>query len=198
VRITRALEELRRFNLVEVGPVRKRGRFEAFSLNCEDGTLKRYAPPGGNVPFLVNLPASFFLNCWHIVLEPNEIALMLAIIDLTRRTNANLRYGKAQLSVALPRSGRWKFYGISGEVYASVHELAEFGLIELYDTMPGRSQGKFKPINPGDDEDDYGLPPYPEPYRFVYDRNGLVFNRDAYQVVNTALQEHPYPPRLST
>jgi hypothetical protein len=197
VRITRALEELRRIELVEVGPARKRGRFEGFSLNCEDGTLRRYAPPGINLPFLVNLPASFFLNCWHIVLEPNEIALLLAIIDLTQRTNARLHYGKKQLSVALPRSVRWKCYGISGEVYASVHELAEFGLIEFHDAMPGRSRGKFKPLSQGDRENDYGPPSYPEPYRFVYEQNGLVFNRDAYQVVATALQNHPYPPRLS-
>jgi hypothetical protein len=197
VRITRALEELRKVELVEVGPARKRGRFEGFSVNCEDGTLKPYTPPGANVPFLVHLPASFFLNCWHIVLEPNELALLLAVIDLTQRTNSRLRYGGGQLSVALPRSVRWKYYGISGEAYASVHELAEFGLVEFHDEMPGRSRGKFKPLSQGDDAEVLGVSQYPEPYRFVYERDGMVFNRDAYQVVTGALQNRPYPPRLS-
>ena len=198
VRITRALEELRKAELVEVGPAGKRGRFEGFSLNCEDGTLKPYTSPGANAPSLLQLPASFFLNCWHIALEPNEIALLLAIIDLTQRTNSRLRYGRAQLSVALPRSVRWKYYGISGEAYASVHELAEFGLIEFYDEMPGRSRGKFMPLSREDDEEGLGVAQYPEPYRFGYERDGIVFNRDAYQVVAAALQNHPYPPRLST
>jgi hypothetical protein len=117
VRITRALEDLRRVNLVEVGPEGKRGRFEEFSLNSEDGILKRYATPSTNLSSLVHLPASFFLNCWHIVLEPNEIAVLLAIIDLAQRTGARYRYGSRGPLIALPRSMRWRFYGISGEVY---------------------------------------------------------------------------------
>jgi hypothetical protein len=61
--------------------------------------------------------------------------------------------------------------------------------------MPGRRRGKFQPVAPENYDDDE-LPSYPEPYRFIYDRNGYVFNRDAYHTIMTALQAQPYPPRL--
>src|SRR5262249_28078241 len=121
VRVTRALRELADIGLVLIGPSGERDRFEGFRLYREDGTQKRYTPPGQHVGNVVRLPASFFLNGWHLVLEPREIAVLLAITELTNRTLRSRRRDHEH-SVALPESVRWTRYGLSGEVYEAVHE----------------------------------------------------------------------------
>jgi hypothetical protein len=160
VRVTRALAQLDTAGLVETGRERQRDRFESFRLNHEDGSQRQYTVPGGDAPDMVHLPASFFVNGWHLALEPTEIAALLAIIDLGQRIRAE------EFSVALPMSVRWETYGISGEVYEAVHELAEFGVIELNDPMPRRRRGKFRPFT--EDQQDVALShgnwPGPVPY----------------------------------
>jgi hypothetical protein len=198
VRVTRSLQELARVGLVTVGHNRVRERFEAFGLNREDGTQKPYKVPGKDAPKLVHLPASFFLNGWHLVLEPPEIAVLLAIIELTSRPNQPSPQDDNK-SVALPERVRWGTFGLSGEVYEAEHELAEFGLIEFYDPMPERRRGKFTPPTREQVQEaelnQESLAPVP--YRFIYESNAPVFDRNAFDIVTSALKINPLPPRLS-
>lgn len=199
VRVTRALAQLEAAGLVETGRERLRDRFEFFRLNREDGSQRQYTIPGANAPDTVHLPASFFLNGWHLALEPAEIAVLLAIIDLGQRIRAGPRRDREESGVALPRSVRWGTYGISGEVYEAVHELAEFRVIELNDPMPTRRRGRFRPFT--EEQQDialsYGYWPGPVPYRFIYD-GGTIFSQRAADVITTALTRNPAPPRLAS
>jgi hypothetical protein len=199
VRITRALAQLEAAGLVETGREHQRDRFEFFGLNREDGSQRQYAIPGADAPDTVYLPAAFFLNGWHLALEPTEIAVLLAIIDHGQRLGTGRRPDREQSGVALPMSVRWQTYGISSEVYEAVHELAEFSVIELNDPMPGRRRGKFRPFT--EEQQDIarsrGDRPGPVPYRFIYDAS-TTFARPAAEVITTALRRNPDPPRLTS
>jgi hypothetical protein len=198
VRVTRALHELADAGLVEIGTPGERDRFEGFWLNREDGTQTRYTPPGEHAAEVVVLPASFFLNGWHLVLEPKEIAALLAIVELTNRILGS-RQRDNERGVALPRSVRWTRYGLSGEVYEAVHELDEFGLIDIRDTMPRRRRGKLKLSTQQQREyaERHGGSLAPEPYQFVYDTIGSAFQREAARVVLGSLKANPLPPRMT-
>jgi hypothetical protein len=198
MRVTRALRDLADTGLVLIArPPGERDRFEGFWLYREDGTQTRYTPPGQYADDVVRLPASFFLNGWHLVLEPREIAVLLAIIELTNRTLGSRRRDH-EYGAALPESVRWARYGLSGEVYEAVHELAEFGLIYIHDTMPERRRGKLQLPSPQQrkNAERYGQSLAPEPYRFVYDTSGNAFQRDAAKVVLSSLNESRLPPRM--
>jgi len=198
VRVTRALRELADVSLVLIDrPSGERDRFEEFCLYREDGMQTMYTRPGQYADSVVRLPASFFLNGWHLVLEPKEIAVLLAIIELTDRT-AGSRRRDHEYGVALPESVRWARYGLSGEVYEAVHELAEFGLISIHDTMPERRRGKLKVPTPQQREhaERHGQSLAPMPYRFVYDMTGNAFQREASKVVHHSLKESSLPPRM--
>lgn len=199
VRVTRALAQLETAGLVETGREHQRDRFEFFRLNREDGSQRRYTIPGADAPGIVHLPASFFLNGWHLALEPTEIAVLLAIIDLGQRLRTGPRQDPQQSGVALPISVRWGTYGISGEVYEAVHELAEFRVIELNDPMPTRRRGKFRPFTEEqqDTARSRGHFPGPVPYRFIYD-GGTIFASRAVDVITTSLRRNPDPPRLAS
>jgi hypothetical protein len=88
-----------------------------------------------------------------------------------------------------------------------MHELVEFGLLELHDTMPHRQAGKIRPKatmvkapksaggvgdESGSADDDCAGP---EPYRFVI-KDPSVFDRDAATVVKDSLLTFPLPYRL--
>ena len=199
VRVTRALAQLEAAGLVETGRERQRDRFEFFRLNREDGSQRQYTIPGADAPDTVHLPAAFFLNGWHLALEPTEIAVLLAIIDLGQRLHTGRRPDPEQSGVALPISVRWGTYGISGEVYEAVHELAEFSVIELNDPMPTRRRGKFRPFT--EEQQDIALArghqPGPVPYRFIY-YGDTTFDRPAAEVITTTLRQNPDPPRLTS
>jgi hypothetical protein len=199
VRVTRALAQLEAAGLVETGREHQRDRFEDFRLNREDGSQRQYTIPGADAPGTVHLPAAFFLNGWHLALEPTEIAVLLAIIDLGQQLHTGWRRDREQSGVALPMSVRWGTYGISGEVYEAVHELAEFSVIELNDPMPTRRRGKFRPFT--EEQQDIALSrgdrPGPVPYRFIY-YGGTTFARPAAEVITTTLRQNPDPPWLAS
>jgi hypothetical protein len=199
VRVTRALAQLEAAGLVETGRERQRDRFEFFRLNREDGSQRQYTIPGAGAPGTVHLPAAFFLNGWHLALEPTEIAILLAVIDLGQQLHTGWRPDREQSGVALPISVRWGTYGISGEVYEAVHELAEFSVIELNDPMPARRRGKFRPFT--QEQQDIALSrghqPGPVPYRFIY-YGDTTFARPAAEVITTTLRQNPDPPRLTS
>jgi hypothetical protein len=114
--------------------------------------------------------------------------MMLAIMNMTRRLG---RRGDHEYpGVALPASERWRYYGISGETYEAIHELAEFGLVQIHDPMLNRRHGRLKQLRRSlDDETSLA----PVPYRFTCDVSG--FNKDAYAVVSASLSAQ-LPPRL--
>jgi hypothetical protein len=207
VRVTRAIDELVVAKLASLGPVGSRDRYDRWQLLSDSGSEQPYKVPGETAPKCVRLPASFFLRGWHLVLEPTEVAVLLAVMDMTGRIDFRGRRQSDGVGVALPRSVRRDLYGISGETYTHVHELAEFGLLELYDTMPHRHAGKIRPKaaiaqasdsagGVGDEsksaDDDSAAP---EPYRFVI-KDTSVFDRDAATVVKDSLSTFPLPYRL--
>ena len=105
----------------------------------DDGRETLYTVPGARAPRTIGLPVEFFHYGLHLVLEPKEIALLLAITDQSRRPR---RQPVGVPGVALPQLVRWSDYGISPEVYESAHELQEFGFITIHDTMQRRRRGK--------------------------------------------------------
>jgi hypothetical protein len=206
-RVTRAIDELVVAELASIGSVGSRGRYDRWKLLSDSGSEQPYQAPGETARRCVRLPASFFLRGWHLVLEPTEVAVLLAVMDLTGRIEFRGRRQSDGVGVALPRSVRRDFYGISGETYTHVHELVEFGLLELHDTMPHRRAGKVRPKvtiaqasepagGVGDEsrnaDDDSAAP---EPYRFVI-KEPSVFDRDAATVVKDSLSTFPLPYRL--
>jgi hypothetical protein len=193
LRVTRTLAELASNELVAIGPDGLRDRFEFFELCREDGSHRRYSPPGA-ASGAVLLPAAFFAHGWHLVLEPKEIATLLAIVEMTRSIVA----AGIDNSIALPEVVRWERFGLSGEAYESIHELEEFGLISIRDPMPNRRRGKVRPPSPDErsaaETDEQSFEPVP--YRFTHRALELVFNRDARSVVSTCLRSSTFPPRL--
>ena len=94
---------------------------------------------------------------------------------------------------------RWEYYGISGEAYGAIHELREFGLLIVHDTMPNRRHGKLRTPPPEKratlESDGESLAPVPYHLQLEPDR---FFNRPALTVVHRSLSENLSPPRLSS
>jgi hypothetical protein len=196
-RIVRALDELRVTRLV-VFPrtAQPNDSYNGWRLLSDDDSGRIYRVPGEDYRRVIRLPAHFFYNGWHLVMEPTELAMLLAVLDMTNRISYRGRKKTDGVGVALPTSVREDFYGISGETYTHVHELEEFGLMELHDPMPHRRGGKISSGSAGQAE----LPgtkdsPAPEPYRFVPRDAG--YEDDALDVVTRALRESPVPYRLN-
>jgi hypothetical protein len=185
-RVVRALEALRKWQLVART---SQNTWEHFGLCREDGEEHEYVVPGEG-KHIVRIPAAFFLNGWHLVLEPAELAVFVAILDVSQNTSAQVDYkGRA-----LPTSERWARYGLSDEAYSSAHELDEFGLVTRIDTMPHRRRGRVKPKQLPDAGE---ATLKPDPYRFEFTTAHIdALSRSAYDVVSNALIRDPIPPRL--
>ena len=110
-------------------------RFDRFTLLSDDGKGTNYKVPGNKN--VLSIPGAFFLNGWHLVLEPGEVAMLFMLLELTMRHPVSKKPGVG----AVDRIRR-TFYGITGEVYTSHRELAEFGLVQLHDTVPARRLGR--------------------------------------------------------
>ncbi|MBF6216338.1 hypothetical protein IU487_35710 [Nocardia puris] len=137
-RIRRALEALETAGLVQAGEPKKTNRFARWTLLREDGSGRAYEVPGDTAPTIA-VPAWFFLQGWHLVLELTELATFLMIVHATQQ----LRHVP---SVGIPSSARRQRYGITEDTYSeSVHELHDFGLIDVTDPMKDRVQGKIQP-----------------------------------------------------
>ena len=99
--------------------------------------------------------------------------------------------------MALPRSTRWAVYGISGEAYEAIHELEEFGLLSVYDTMPHRRHGKLRLLSPllkaAAEADGNSKKPVPNRLETAPFK---AFGRPALQTIRQTLRNQPIPPRL--
>jgi hypothetical protein len=144
-RLARDLDELHRADLVTIGASGAQARYENFRLLAEDSTDRPYTVPKGEprTPVIM-LPYNFFANGWHLALSPAEIAVLLMVRHAERTFPASTE----EPGVALPRSIRWAVYGISGEAYEAIHNLAKFGLLSVHDPMPHRRHGKLHPLPP--------------------------------------------------
>lgn len=100
--------------------------------------------------------------------------------------------------VAIPQSRRWAVYGISGEAYDAIHELEEFGLLSINDSMPHRRRGKIRSLPPppqGALEAD-GDSASPVPYT-LKTAPFTAYGHPALETIRQSLRNHPIPPRLA-
>ena len=174
----RALDALEKAELIDYG--RSGQRYATYTLNCEDGSGHAYAVPAGDpdVPQHLCLPTEFFTAGWPMILTPSELATFLAIChyaDLRLPRNPD---GETPRRTYLAKSERDNYLGLSDEAYESIHQLAEFGLIDVHDPVEGRRRGRISPeLTGGKRPDPYLLDPtvlggFPSHER--------VFNLDAF------------------
>lgn len=193
-RLARDLEELHRADLVTIGPSKAQARYENFGLLADDLTDRAYSlPKRSQASAVITLPHTFFTNGWHLALSPSEIAVLL----MTRHATHIRSDSSAEPGVGLTRSTRWAVYGISGEAYDAIHELAEFGLLNVYDTMPHRRHGKLRLLSPVQkaEVEANGDSTSPVPYR-LESAPDAAFDRPALDNIRRSLRNHPVPPRL--
>jgi hypothetical protein len=192
LRATRALGKLADCNLVAIGKPGTRNRFENFQLKRENGRGdKNYKVPGLSLAGkeALVLPAQFFYYGWHLVLTQEELATFLVIAMDSQRHPWRRSTQVEDLGIGLSRTVRWGDYGLAGEAYGSIHELQEFGLIDVIDPMPGRRSGKIKKPKKADMRA-YRLIWPPEDWSTTADIPG-----PAVDVVIKCLEESPAPPR---
>ncbi|MGX5769755.1 hypothetical protein ACWKWN_03275 [Microbacterium trichothecenolyticum] len=170
-----------------------RQRLERSLLALEGAALVALGEPGANGRFRtastrtpsrqgsanVRLPIDFFLNGWHVVLTPPEIALYLAL-----RAARDVYRRRATETVFIPRAVRLEKFHLSDEMYTSHSELAEFALLETSDPEPRRRRGRIQKHA------------YTEvlPYEFRIVRKSL--ERVAYDEVSQRLTSQSSSPRL--
>ncbi|OBB98682.1 hypothetical protein [Mycobacterium sp. 852002-40037_SCH5390672] len=74
------------------------------------------------------------------MLTPNELVTFLVLCHV-----ADLRLlHDRSTSMFLAEQFRYSLLGLTDEAYVSLHELAEFGLIEVTDPMPNRKRGRIQ------------------------------------------------------
>jgi hypothetical protein len=194
-RLARDLDELARADLVEIGASQQQGRYEGFGLLSDAATGDAYRPPdlAAGWPDIMSLPSVFFRRGWHLVLTPAEIATLL----VARHADLLVPKSTHEPGTGIPQSARWATYGLSGEAYGSVHELQEFGLLTVHDTMPQRRHGKFRrlPADVRAEQEAEGESLAPVPYR-LEPADDDAFDRPALVAVHACLLEHDAPPRL--
>lgn len=188
LRLTRALNKLDKHGLVTVGVPRSANRFDGFRLNREDGSRHPYRVPSERTSS-ISVPSAFFRAGWHLVLTAEELATLFIIIELTRRLRLLSRKGDDEAGVALPDSSKWSYYGLAHEAYASLHELREFGLVDVHDPND-RNRGKIPDRRRRKDDMRALRLIYPAP-------SEPNFALDALDVVTKCLSDAPTPPRYA-
>jgi len=194
----RALDALEKAELVDLG--RSGQRYATYTLNCEDGSGHAYTVPAGDpdVPQHLCLPTEFFTAGWPMILTPSEVAAFLAICHYADRRLPRNPDGQTPRRIYLAKSERDNYLGLSDEAYESIHQLAEFGLIDVHDPVDGRRRGRISPeLTGGKRPDPYLLDPtvlggFPSHER--------VFNLDAFKqpAIETAIDRLSQPlPRYA-
>lgn len=197
-RVVRALQALERHNIVAPNLTSSgRKSWDPFRLKSADGSggPHRVIGDGAHWKLRVDVPVGFFLQGWHLVLDPTEIVTFLAIVEMTRRQRGYPRRTAGDVGIALPIRVRRGWYGLSDEAYEAIHLLEEFGLIGIQDTMTGRNRGKIKAYADGDKDGSRA----PEPYRLIYpaENEAAVFSEPAIERVKRVLSTNRVPPRLT-
>lgn len=186
----RALDALHKAELVDLGDTGQ--RYATHRLNREDGSGHTYTIPRGDpdIPQHLCLPTEFFTTGWHLVLTPSELATFLAVCHVADRKLPRVADGQTPRRTYLAESLRRDNLGLSDEAYLSIHQLAEFGLIDIDDTVEGRRRGRIPPkLTGGKRPDPYQLTPtilggFPSHER-VFDLD--VFKQPALEVATDRL-----------
>ena len=180
-RTTRTHEPLRR--LEELGfLIYPTGHPSKFTLLSEDGTKRHWIHPNLDpVERSFTMPLAFWTNRWYLWLTPAEIATLFTIYHGWDNGPAKVRIE----GLGLPESVRRSVYDMSGERYSTVHELVEFGLVE----MASPSLRPKKAQAPGRDD----LPGLT--HHFAPRPHGL--EGDARKKILACLDANALPPRLA-
>ncbi|MCZ2825994.1 MULTISPECIES: hypothetical protein [unclassified Modestobacter] len=195
MRLNRDLDDLARADLIQLGGHKEQGRYEGFTLLSDNGSGVTYKVPGKSHswPDVVTLPGDFVRRGWSVVLSTAELATLL----VARHASVTLPRAPGQPGVGIPRSTRDRRYGLSGEAYEAVHELAEFGLLEVHDPMPQRRGGRLRQQPPevraAQGAEGEGLAAVP--YQLAVPDDS-VFARPALETVQACLQVNSAPPRV--
>lgn len=141
----RALAALHKWELVDLGETGQ--RYANYRLNREDGSGHAYTIPRGvpDIPQHLCLPTEFFTAGWHLVLTPSELATFLAVCHVADRKLPRVADGETPRRIFLAESQRRDHLGLTDEAYLSIHQLAEFGLIDIDDPVEGRRRGRIPP-----------------------------------------------------
>ena len=177
--LNRALLELYGAGLIELPAAGSRSRYANFELRSDEGGGGAYRPPSPTRGDQLKVPLEFFSNGWHLVLKPTEIANLLMLIDRMQLPGVSRILDR----VGAREEDRWGTYGVTTEVYETHRELAEFGLVELHDVVPGRRLGKVA-----------GEQQFLECFYFSLLPNG--FRRNAVDVVLNAMTSSAARPYL--
>jgi hypothetical protein len=189
LRVTRALRKLDANRLVGVDDPGTVGRFDAFTLKDEGGSGKRYRVPGQGAGDVISIPAGFFHAGWHLVLTAEEMATLLIIIDATQRFGGIPRPPEDGIGIGIADKTKWRHYGIRPEAYASLHELKEFGLIDVHD-LDNRVGGKIPDARRGTAD--------MRTLRLIYPiRAETDYDDSAFDIVTACLADSPLPPRMN-
>jgi hypothetical protein len=141
-RLNRALKALYDCDLVGLG--RGAHPYGNFRFNCEDGSGRAYKMPGeASQSDLLFLPVQFFTSGWHLVLPPAHLATFLAIARQADWVHYK-RPHESAAGIYLADQLRWSHLGLTDEAYETIHELEEFGLIDVFDPMSNRRRGRLK------------------------------------------------------
>ena len=116
------------------------GRFDGCRLLSEAASLRGATEVPYTVPLAseacFSLPASFFLNGWHICLTDSELALLFCLFAARGR-----RTPWGDEVVAIDGETRVYTYGLGPDAYAAHTQLQAFGLVEVIaDAKTGRSR----------------------------------------------------------
>lgn len=193
-RMGRDLTALAATQLIKLTTLRGRATIEEFLILNESGDGLTYTFPEAHDEVL-ELPASFFSNGWHLVLHPPELVMLLTVMDAYARHKGD-RAGWEEDGVPLTQHERWQEYGVSGETYQSIHMLEELELIGIRDPMDIRLRGKFTPPTP-EQRSEYEAKGHafsPEPYQLRPTPSG--FDRPALYRLSECLDKNELPPRM--
>jgi hypothetical protein len=159
-RVVRALIELQLAGLVGLGAKGGNARYERFSLLSElPGSDRAYTVPGEKFAGGFALPAAFWWNGWHLVLEPGEVLTLLMFTELA----AYFSDVHEDVGVGASETVRWGHYGVSGEVYGHHRTLTALGLLErVTDGVAHRDEGKVNVNKHGKPREVYRFKVRPE------------------------------------
>lgn len=157
--LTRALDALHAVELVDLAGSGQ--RYINRAVNREDGSGRPYAAPAGepSTHAYLCLPTAFFTSGWPLVLTPSELATFLAVCHCADRKLPVNPDGSTPRRMYLAKSLRESQLGLSDEAYESIHELGEFGLIQVQDPVEGRRRGRVPPEMLGGKR--------PDPYQLI-------------------------------
>lgn len=142
-----ALRTLAAQNLVHLPNASSPSRqYEDFRVLEEGGVeavaLRRYAVP--EEPQVFTVPASFFLNGWHLVLTRSEIAFLLMLWQVSSGPSAGRgTWHKITSDVRL------RSFAISPAAYGTHKFLVDLGLVEVEHAEGRHADGTFEGANEG-------------------------------------------------